>query len=110
MKIAVALSSLFACTLALVTLFAASVVSGCWGGGAPRAPATDAEVQAAHGAACGAKGSALAATGQMYGQPCVTTLSQLRALLESDPDCRAFFGDAGAHVVAEELCESDAGE
>lgn len=59
-----------------------------------------------HQVACTAKGEAIVGMDLFQGEPCTSTELRLEALVKTDPDCRAYFGDAS---VIGTLCEKDGG-
>lgn len=65
----------------------------------PDAPASQPTAEmSAHQRACVAKGENLISKDQMKGEPCEATALRLEALVRTDEDCKAFYGDAGITV------------
>lgn len=75
----------------LIGLFAVA----CWDTPPPAQPTAE---LSAHQRACVAKGENLIQKDQMKGEPCEATAMRLEALVQTDEDCRAFYGDAGITV------------
>lgn len=66
----------------------------------PTAPTAE---TSAHQRACQAKGEVLIEKDLMHDEPCSATALRLQALVSTDEDCRAYYGDAGISVS---LCGS----
>jgi len=59
------------------------------------------EVLMIHKRACVAKGENIIEKDMLHDEPCAATAMRLAALVATDEDCKAYYGDAG---IAVELC------
>lgn len=68
----------------------------------PNAPTSPTRDLVDHAARCTARGEGIIGRDLATGEVCETTRLRLQALVDFDPDCRAYFGDASVSV---DLCE-----